>query len=363
MVVQVPELDVKHFRKTQDELPSEDSTSVEAPIRPVAFDSPIDNNELHGEVLSPQQQLVTTPIATPLAPILKNITPLQRVPFDKIESRAQLMAELNGILPLNEYNLPKYFYRADLLDFQRLAELHRSAALSSTNDPSAQSAVVDQETLDSILDAATIHLDYHHGYPTLRGGMPFWTQLGYESAEAFGAFAAYIEQPGARTFIGMSAYSPDLLAEWFHIYCWVHRAKAYDMFRITHHTRMRVHRIMNTEDNHYLESVKIFQKLVNAFHGKTAEDLQAMEPHFIVNSLEKIAKLQRISAGLPSAGAPESAKVDQPLSIEMQMRQIAKTDGDQHQATDEEADSFALLSNPDALQSAQELIVKIGISK
>lgn len=336
----MPELDVGHFRKDQEELAVLDSDSVEAPSRPSALDTPQDQNDLT-EVVDGEVLPSTLPV--PIAPV-SSLSPFQRIDFLKIESRRQLMSELNSILPLNEFNLPRYFYRADLLDFHRLADLRRD----------------DSETqLQETLESATVMLDYHHGYPTLDGGMPFWTQLGYESTEAYGAFALYVEQAGARTFVGMTAYDPALLAEWFHTYCWMYRAKAYDMFRITHHSRMRMHRIMDTEDNHYLESQKIYARLIKAFGGKTQEELAAMEPNDLINALEKVVKIQRVSAGLPASGAPESARNEHPLSVEVQMRQIAKSDGT-HQVNEEDHDTFALLQNPDALKSAQELIIKIG---
>jgi hypothetical protein len=329
----MPELDVSHFKASPSELEDLNAGSVEAPERPAALDTSSDQEDipLTGEVLP-----ATLPDPSRIPP---RLTPVQRIIFSQIESRRDLMRELNQTLPLNEYNLPRFYYRADLLDYHQLAEANGDA--------------------EKLLDVAIVHLEYSHGYPTNRDGQPFWSQLSYETAEAYGAFADYLALPGVRAFSDLKAYPEGALSEWFHTYAWHFRAKAYDMFRATHHTRMRVNRIMTTEDDHFLESQKMFRVLAREFNNKSAEDYAEMSPGDIISALEKVAKLQRVSAGLPATGAPEPSKTQQPVSLEVQMRQIAKQEGIDH-GEEEEIDTLELLQSPEALETAQELIIKVN---
>jgi hypothetical protein len=204
-----------------------------------------------------------------------------------------------------------------------------------------------------------VHLDYHHSYPTLRNGEPFWNRFDHESADAYGAFAKYCEQPGIRSLHEIPSYQRDLMNEWYHLYCWGYRAQAYDLFKSTHHIRMRVNRIMNTENVHFLEAEKHFNRVTQALSTLSADDWQKVEPEKLVKVLDTLAKLQRVSAGLPALTALDESKAPKPMSVEVIARQVAQNGGIQREENDEEGVQMEILRDPAILGMAQELIIKV----
>lgn len=328
------ELGVDHFRKIKPQLEVQDADSVEAPQRPTALDAApevIEPTEIQGpnELISaPAQQL-------PHA--------LRKIDFSTCTTRERLMAQLNANLPLNEYNLPRYIYRVDLLDHLLLLQQAHQGAYVALQD--------------SLMNAI-VHLDYSQGFPAFEDGKAFWQKTNYESDEAFSAFAMYLEQTGARTLNGIPQAS-ELLLVWFHIYNWSHRATAYDVFRAAHHQRMRTQRIMMTEDRHYLEAEKIFSRVTKALGNKTDEELLGVEPDKLVSMLEKLSKMQRVAVGLPANGGIPDEKAPTTTSVEVISRTIAKKSGDGAEHVDD-FDSDMLLADPETLAMAQELIVKVN---
>jgi hypothetical protein len=353
------ELDVSHFRQPVEELPLPANVdSDEAPTRPQALDSQDDipdsepTSTVEAEILPPAL-VEPTPHYAPFAKAAS--VSFQRIDFGKIQTREDLMRSLNESLPLNEFNLPKYFYRPDMLDHYKLSrdqETERSAALDPTMCSSPPTSLVQQH-----LEQATVFLDYHHSYPTLKDGTAFWCRLDWEGSDAFTAFSEYLSQGGVRTLHGMPAFPKDLLNQWYHLYCWGLRARAYDMYRTMHHMRMRAHRIMHTEDNHYLESEKAFNKVVKAFDSIDEKTLSDIEPDKLVKMMEALHRMQRVSAGLPASNALDESKAPKQVSVEVTARQVAANEGRRNE--DDNATPLEILGNPDALAAAQELIVKI----
>lgn len=338
----MPQVGVEAFRKEMPLPEPADRYSAEAPQLPKALKEGIVEETQDGEysVEAGPNNLLPAPQPS-IPPALRHIN------LSKIETRTDFMRELNGAIPLNDFNLPKYFYRCDLITTQLLP----------TNNPSAEEA---PDALQSMVEAATVFLDYHHGYPTLKTGMPFWSKLNHESTESFSAFCAYLELGGIRSFLSLQQYTPELLTEWFHLYSWAHRATSYDMFRAAHHERMRVERIMRTENTHYEESTKIYARIVQAFGQKTADELNGMEADKLIGMLEKVVKMQRVAAGLTAnGGAEDKSSSKTGISVEVQMRQIAEKSG--HQSSrNEDVDMQSLLGDLDALNAAQELIVRVN---
>lgn len=333
------ELDVSHFRTIREpDEASPDVSSVEAPQKPEALSQP--------SVELPEQIEPTEIVGPSDVAVIPKSTPsiLRRIDFEGIQSREQLMQELNGILPLNEFNLPRYVYRADLLDYRYLLLLSRQA---------------DGKAIQDTLANAIQTLDYTQGFPTYPNGMPFWSRAEYESKEAFDAFLQYLEQPGARTFHGMGSTAPEILLGYFHIYMWAHRARAYDMFQQAHHQRQRMVRIMRTEDNHYLEAEKMVSAIAAAINGKSAEDLAGMDADKLVSMYEKTTRIQRIAVGLPANGGIDESKAPQNTSVEVTMRTIAKKSG-QDAVHDDAADIDLMLQDVETLSVAQEFIVKVN---
>lgn len=402
------EVTADYFRKPTPrthprDVEGEAFTSTEAPTRPLALqrqrEIPSDIDERNDiqdvdteRMLPPSRSPTTTNTTTnntsaPTPTVSQLPAPIRRINFGTIESRQQLMRELNGTIPLNEFNLPRFIYRADLLDYTALATLSQLAIAVAQHQhqtqpqdaapantatglfgqlhsngyaslPTSHMTVGDAERqIKELLDVATIFLDYHHGYPTLKNGQPLWAKLDWEGTDAFHAFVRYLETPGVRTLQSINSWPGDVLTEWYHLNTWAYRAQAYDMFRQAHHDRMRAHRIMHTEDSHYIAAEAAFSKLNKTLSAIPEDKLAELEPQVIVTMMEKLARIQRASVGLRGLDGSETPK-PQPMSVEVQMRQIASNDGALKPA-DDGFDTFTLLENADALKAAQELIVKV----
>lgn len=261
----------------------------------------------------------------------------------KIDSRTELVKELTRLLPLNEYNLPVYIYRTDLLAWDQHLLLR---------DPP-----VFKQMLSEQLTSATIYLGYHQGYPTVKGEAPFWSKLEWESQNGFEAFLQYIDQAGARTLHSMVNLEPGLLREWYHQNYWHLRAVAFDAFQAAHHARLRERRIFEVEDQHYTRSKKLFDKVAAHLENVSEDELKEISFDKLAGALEKISRVQRTAVGLSSTGK-DGAAVGQ-SSVEVVMRQIAERSAPTRKVEDN-VDMDILLSDPEALQQAQELIIKVS---
>lgn len=256
-------------------------------------------------------------------------------------SRAALIQELSKNLPLNEFNLPNYIYRADLLDPSTILMLKAKGQTA---------------TIGQLVDSAVVPISWGQGFPTVEGENPIWAKFSFEPPNAFEAFLRYAEQAGVRQVHAITHESPDLVREWYHTYFWQYRARALDLFRAAHHHRLREHRILELEDNHWAEGQKIMQRLQRAMANKSEEDLQALDVDKLIASMERIAKIQRAAVRLPTNGASE-VEVPKTTSVEVAIRQ-ASEDGSQRKV-DNNVD-MELLSDPEALRIAQDLIIKVS---
>lgn len=290
--------------------------------------------------------------------------PLRAINPKTINSKANLMSQLLPTIPLNEYDLPNYVYRADMLDHVLIQQTLTTFITQQDEDPTApaiphthQAALQGPLDIQSQLDSASIALDYSQGFPTIANGMPFWQQLPFEPREAHDAFVFYLEQSGARKLHDLIAYPLEQVTEWFHLYYWPSRVRSFDLFRIANAQKVKLQRMLTTEDTHFLQAERIMSKLNAYFEAINVEELMdKIDPAQAVGMLEKLVKIQRISVGLSAAGGKEEiASVRTDPSISITMQQIAQGGGEKKR---EDADSFDMLSDdPDSVDLAQQLII------
>lgn len=276
-------------------------------------------------------------------PTLEAILPpaLRGIDASKVETRTDLVRELNRTLPLNEYNLPLYIYRPDLLDPQ---------ALLQTDRPSAR-----QQLADMLANSIT-NLNYDLGYPTLgKDDTPFWGQLLWESNTAFETFLTYLELEGVRGLHSIQNVLPELASEWYHQNCWKYRAQAFDAFRVAHHARMREQRIFSVQDDHYKKGQKLFQKVFDHLNSKPIEDLEFDKG---VNALEKLSKIVQSTLGMQASNKDPNPTTG--TSVEVVMRKTAETQHIVRKTDQDGIDMESLLSDPAALERAQELIIRVS---
>ena len=279
-----------------------------------------------------------------------------------INSTWQLVAQLTANIPLNEYNLPIYVYRPDMLDYGQIVRTLQSTptttgpARSAVAEAYLPAAKMDVLELEAHIDAAMLHLGYAEGFPTMPTGTPFWQQLDFEPRECYDMFIAYLELGGARQLSSMIGYPLELLQECFNLYYWSYRVKAFDLYRVAHHQKKKLQRMLKTEEDHFEVAERMLGKL-RTYLDAAIIDEESVTPEKAVNMLEKLVKIQRISVGLPANG--ESKENNAPRSmtpVNVIMQQIAAGNG---QTRNEVPTVDLLMEDPDAVDLAQELIIKM----
>lgn len=318
----------------------------------------------------------------------------QQLPAIQLNTKANLLKELSEDIPQNDFGLPDYYYRTDLLpDMTHMEETQRI----------------------EYLQMAAVELDYSQGYPLLPTGEPFWSQLPHEPPEAYRAFVAYMDTPrpenrrisshvlknkphplecgvasaeaqSARVALGdmpirqlhlltdLLGLTMEKVLTYVHTYCWAGRVKAYDLFTAAAHKKRRQQRRMDLEDDHYDKANFLMQRayaqLMGTFdHLATLDEddpdkFSAMKPKDLLDMIDKMAKLQRVAVGLTANGASaaSAAKDATPANanLEVIMRTLAKATGDEVKKDTNSDTTKQLLQDPAALQQAQELIIRMG---
>jgi hypothetical protein len=293
-------------------------------------------------------------------PTTRRTGPLRNVDPKKVNTAWQLIEQLSPGLPSNEYDLPIFIYRPDMLDYAAIAR--SLAAGEHDTTPTlvgpAQAPVLGTQEMNAMLEAAIVPLSYNEGFPVLPSGMPFWTQLEYEPKEAYDAFVNYLELGGARQISQLIAYNLDELKEYYHMYYWTHRVKAFDLYKVAHHQKVKLQRMLATEDSHYRTAERLMRKLETYFEGVTFDE-DNISPEKAVGILEKLVKIQRVSVGLPANGEskenPGNERTVTPVNVIMQQISQNKDASKTKQGNDVDL----LLEDPDAVELAQELIIKM----
>lgn len=303
---------------------------------------------LTGEIL-PKDPKDPTTATTPMSARIPGA--LRGIDVTKLQSRAQLVQALTQTLPMNEYNLPKFIYRPDLLDYTLF-----QSALEITDEQLARERFL---AMQDMLASATIELRYHEGYPSFENGRPFWDQFDCESLEEYELFKSYREQPGARQLGLVGPLSGLDMTELFHLHYWGLRCLAHDSFAIAHFQRLREQRVLSTENTHFLKTEELLQTLL-----KKANEIEwdaVKDPKAFVDIFDKLVKLQRLSLGLSSSGVSPNDAAKSP-SLELIMRRITsanvtQTDEQKHASVGSMND---ILGDPDLVQQAQELILRLN---
>lgn len=280
-----------------------------------------------------------------------------------LSQKATTFRTINASIPNNDFGLPTIYYRADLL-------------------PGNLLDLEDTEQAQT-LDMATIELDYSQGFPTTPMGEPFWGQLPHESSEAYRAFNAYLDLPMRGEDKGGSAAVRQLhllktelatttqnLVELSYMYYWQQRARAFDVFKIASHNRMREQRLMSADNEHYRIASE-YITLAESFLKDVFADPESngLKPRDAMDLLIKMIQVQRLSVGVAPFSNPNGQNggngIPQNASLEVILRTIAKQMGTDNTGNEGVAADLAditkkLLSDPNELAKAQELIIRVN---
>lgn len=256
-------------------------------------------------------------------------------------------------------------------------------------DPFAAQKQEDDKLL-ALLKNADIHvayvpLSYHEGFPTLSDQTPFWELFAWEPAEAHRAFKAYIKmgKKGARTLFDLANALPDHpdfqggsppslseLTEWFHLYYWAYRSRAFDLFHVAARRKNRAQLIMDMEDNHYKKATKLWGQLMT-YMNPGGEFWETITPQAAVQMLKILPQIQRMSLGLPANGVGSNVDTQSDAgvsSLEVVLRQIAESGGVSSDANNAVGDNSQavqedfrrdVLKNPESVRNVQELIIRM----
>ncbi len=309
---------------------------------------------------------------------------------------AREITRLNRTLPRNQYGLPEGIYRADLITVtsdedetnvtqatpSNGQDVRSALTLVPNGDdaPSAETAGELHSTLDpppSYLPvsqtehAAFTPLSYSEGFPTLAGGIPFWSKLEWEPHEAYVEFQRYLLSgaEGARQLFTLvddsaerSLQALNLLST---LYYWIDRSKSFDLFKIAESRRAQFQRALHLEDDHYLKATRLLDVCMAYLEGEDFSE--ELTPKVAIDLLKVVTQLQRVSSGLPGA-APRGSEKGEPIptSLEVVLRTIAGQGGLQHEHGDNGVINEAgqrldiALNDPKTAEMAQELIIRIN---
>ena len=261
--------------------------------------------------------------------------------FDEEATRGDIIYHMNQYIPQNEFGLPIFFLRSDLLHGGHL-------------------------TQDEV-DAASVGLFYYEGFPTLENGSSFWNQLPHEPFQRYVLFQAYLDQAadiGIRQLDLLSSEGKCTIEELSDIsreFYWSARARAYDLFIVAAEAKKRQHRIRKMENSHFVETGKLFDKLLGRFAGENEDWIDELNAKEAVEVLEALVKIQRMSVGLTGQHASSTARDFGPAdSSETMIRKLAQGAG----VGGGGADKFAaqlqhLLENPEEGAILQAAVIKI----
>lgn len=232
--------------------------------------------------------------------------------FDEGATKGDIVYELSARIPQNEFGLPQFFLRSDLLQGCRLTE-------------------------DDI-NCASVGLYYYEGYPTLENGGSFWNQLPHEPQKYYELFVAYLDQAadiGIRQLDLLAVGVKEDVAQLSNIakeFYWSARARAYDMFIVAAEAKRRQHRIRKMENEHFGKAGALFESLLKRFEGEFADWVEELNAKEAIEVLSELIKIQRMSLGLVGQQSSSTPQLVGPgvsgnESSEAIMRKIAQSNG------------------------------------
>lgn len=296
--------------------------------------------------------------------------PLRKLNPRHLNNRLELMAQLNtpDFLQMNQFGMPDYIYRVDVLSHTDFAYLRLLA-----EDPEAVVNRVKVRQMLDILGAAVYQLSYTEGFPTLGPTIkPFWAQLEWEEDAAYASFVNYLSMAGIRQLkvvgtLTTSYGTPDdrSLAEWYNYYYWPLRVKSYDLFRAVQHQKLKESRILECENEHYEMADKLLRKVTALFNDN--DFVNQMSPAQAIGAIKDLAKIQRDALGLnnPTLLKEPDKNIPRLRSTETLMEQSHKASTPERVGDDDAAmlAEQELLNDPDALEKAQSLLIEMEVKR
>jgi hypothetical protein len=260
-------------------------------------------------------------------------------------SRGDAIRTLSKDIPQNQFGLPEFFIRSDMLP-----------------NFSAGTPVSQQD-----VDSASVGLFYHEGYPTTEDGRAFWNQLSHEPMDAHILFQKYInqaEEQGIRQ-LELLAVAEDVelerLRQYYLEFYWGPRSRAHDLFIVAAEMKKRQFRTRKMENDHYAKAGELLAGLSKKFDEEDWwVELSAKEA---IEMLDVLVKVQRLSVGLTGMNAsslpknplPDSASPAQLLEHLTRGANMTQRDSDGFQNR-----LMEFLANPEEGMLVQDAIIRLS---
>jgi hypothetical protein len=277
-------------------------------------------------------------------------------------TRGDIFKRLNQSIQLNEFGTPDFIYRADLIPADLFQYSHA-------------------ERID-ILNAATVPILFDYGYPATQDAKPLWEQLPGEPQAAYDAFVLALDLPeiskSEHPVRMLPLIAPMLklelsqVAEYSHVYYWSYRFRAYDLYLAACHRKQREQRIMSIEGKHFTQAERYLAKIdrvleakldhtLNAIQDPDSGEMDELKLKDLVDMVEKLTRIQRISVGLPANGNDTSPSRDvggRMQTVEDSVKEIAAYSQPAKKQDTRSVDMDRLLSSPEDLAAMQDLLIK-----
>lgn len=273
-------------------------------------------------------------------------------------NRAQAFSRVSAQIPANEFGLPRFLYRPDLIPED-----------IETNPDK-----------DEILESARIHITFREGYPTFTNSSPMWEQMPNEADEDFTLFQHYLRQLPALGYRSLknledlplaSDLSANHLATLYAYNYWVIRCRAFDLFNVARQAKVREQRILNLADVQYLEAERVLEIIKTKSDTIFSNDkMEELDPKDAVKMMADLMKIQRGALGMEGGTMRRSNQAESVnASIEVTMREIAQKSGavgadgktiNPNGSGEEQKPAMRMLLGDAATAAlAQELIVRV----
>lgn len=324
----MPKLDLEELMRPKKHLQTLDMVSTSPNIK---------TEEVKYELIEPEPPPPEEDIEERIPFVLRNVS------FERFTSQGQLIDAINKHVPQNEYHMPLFIYRPDFLIFDVIKGLMLDQNI--TNRWRA-------EQLEGILTNSIMHLKYAEGFPTDDNGRPIWERWEFETPDDHKMFMSYLEMGGSRAIHKMVAWPIEQVLETSRVNYWGLRVEAFDIYRVAHHERIKLHRALDVEDSHFNVAQSTIAKLSDYLKSITAEDLKELGLKGAVDAFEKLAKIQRLSVGLKDRDSGEMLKTPSMTKI---MQKLLRDEP----VVERRAEEVDLLKDSRMLDMAQELIIQV----
>lgn len=278
-------------------------------------------------------------------------------------TKGEVFRQLQQRQILNDFGVPEFIYRADLIPVDLLQ--------------------LDLAERKDILDAAIVPISFEYGYPSTIDAIPLWERLPGEAQNAYDAFCLALDLPEVSKtehpvrllpiIAPLLKVSLDQVAEYCHVYYWHIRFRAYDLFLAACHRKQREQRIMSIEGKHFRFAEKYLNKLDTVVEAKLNSAIDAISNEDengelaelklkdLIDMVEKLTRIQRISVGLPANGNDTSPSRDvggRFQDVSDSYKEIAAHASPAKKSDTRSADMDALLQSPEELAAVQDLLIK-----